>query len=115
VVFVTERYVQNVASEPDDSCKVAFFFAMRLLGPDLLIPVVMEERMADPSKWTVALGLKQQPPIVVKMWEDSDVSGAGLERLIEEILKRVPAWRSEVKPSGVERAAPAHGASKGKQ
>ena len=115
VVFITERYAQKVASTGADNCKMEFSYAMRLLGIDLMIPVVMEERMADTRRWIGRLGMALGDILYVKMWEDSDTTGAGLERLIEEILKRAPAWRSEVKQSGAELPAPAHGPAKGAQ
>ena len=113
VVFITQRYAQKVASEEDDNCKMEFAYSVHRLGVKKMIPVVMEERMKVSKEWSGPLGFQLGRVLYVKMWEDSDVTGAGLERLIEEILKRAPAWRSEVKPGGVAPGAPAHSAAKG--
>ena len=80
VVFITERYRQKVASTETDNCKLEFSHAMRLLKPGKMIPVVMEKRMADTSKWVGRLGMALGDILYVKMWEDSDVTGAGLRR-----------------------------------
>jgi hypothetical protein len=105
VVFVTERYVSKVGGSNDkDNCKLEFSYAARKAGPSAMIPVVMEERMSDSHSWSGPVGFTLGGMLYVKMWKDDDMKGAGLEQLVQEIVKRCPAWRDKVTASNIKPA-----------
>jgi hypothetical protein len=109
VVFVTERYVSKVGGSNDkDNCKLEFNYAARMAGPNAIIPVVMEERMRNSHLWSGPVGMNLGGTLHIKMWEDADVEGAGLEQLVQEIVKRCPAWQDKVTASDIEPASPHH-------
>jgi hypothetical protein len=109
VVFVTERYIGKVGGSNDkDNCKLEFKYAARMAGPSTMIPVVMEERMSDSHRWSGPVGFTLGGTLFVKMWDDDDVGGAGLEQLVQEIVKRCPAWEDKLTPSDTEPAPPYH-------
>ena len=108
VVFITKRYAEKVNSPGNDNCKKEFSYAVDQLGVNNIIPVVMEQRMSDPKQWTGRVGFELGRILYVKMWEDSDLTGAGLEHLIEEILRRAPQWRKGVTPRTTPLPSPVH-------
>jgi hypothetical protein len=58
VVFITARYIAKVGgSEGRDNCKIEFTYGHQQLGPQRMIPVVMEPRVRDPKTWVGACGL----------------------------------------------------------
>jgi hypothetical protein len=112
LVFITERYVSKVGgSNAKDNCKLEFKYAARMTSPEVMIPVVMEERMCDSHSWSGPVGFTLGGTLYVKMWEDDDMEGAGLEQLVQEIVKRCPAWQDTVTASKTEVAPPIHATS----
>ena len=91
VVFITRCYLDKVGgSDVSDNCKLEFNYASRKSKP--MIPVVMEEQVRDNHAWNGPVGIFLGGHLYVKMWDDEDIDGEGLERLIEQIIKRTPAW-----------------------
>ena len=96
VVFITKRYLSSLSNaKEDDHCRLEYGYARRLAGVNAMIPVLMEQRMLSDRGWCEQLGIDASPSI--KMWDDDDIEGEGLERLIKEILRRVPAWKDRMK------------------
>jgi len=86
VVFVTQRYLEKVASDnTKDNCQLEFKYAARLAGPNM-ISVVMEERMSVSHSWSGPVGFNLGGHLYTKMWEDADLDGTGMEALIAEVL-----------------------------
>eukprot|EP00045_Choanoeca_perplexa_P010274 m.103295 g.103295 ORF g.103295 m.103295 type:complete len:227 (-) comp15219_c0_seq5:105-785(-) len=111
IVFITQRYNSKVGgNDPLDNCKQEFQYAARLKKPTNMIPVVMEQRMSHNHTWKGPVGMRIGGALYVKMWDDDDVDGSGLETLIDEILKRAPGWKSHIKasPSGAGASPPVH-------
>jgi hypothetical protein len=96
LVFVTARYVKKVQIK-DDNCNLEFMHAIRMMGRAAMIPVIMDKRMSNKRRWTGPFGMQLAGHIHVKMWDDDDITGAGLESLISSIVKAVPAWKQHVK------------------
>ena len=112
VVFITQRYVDKVGgNDAKDNCQLEFNYAAR--KSNAMIPVVMEERMSNSYGWSGPVAFQLGGHLYTKMWEDADLDGAGLEKLIAEILKRAPAWSASVTPSptAVAAASPQHSAA----
>jgi hypothetical protein len=96
VVFVTGHVGKVGGSNDKDNCKLEFNYAARMSGPEAMIPVVMEECMSDSHSWSGPVGMNLGGMLYVKMWEDDDVEGAGLEQLVHEIVKRCHALQHKV-------------------
>jgi hypothetical protein len=92
LVFVTRRYVEKVAgSDATDNCKLEFEYSHRRKGvQQLMLPVVMEERMRDGKTWGGAVGMALGGVLYVDMAEGGDnkfIEGMG--RLVMEITSRI--------------------------
>lgn len=115
IVCITQRYLDKVGGDnADDNCKLEFKYGARLAGVKMMIPLVMEERVSNPASWAGPVGMFLGGVLHVKMWEDGDEDGAGLEHLIKEIVERVPGWQGRVKPGksgNAVAAAPRHSGS----
>jgi hypothetical protein len=95
VACITQKYL-------DDSSKPDVDYTKYIPGPEAVIPVVMERRMSDMGSWKYNFGGSSS---YVKMWDDDDLDGAGLEALVAAILKQVPSWRSSVENANARRGA----------
>lgn len=52
VVFITQRYVEKVASDnAEDNCKLEFNYSCLRKTANKMVAVVMEERMRNTSEW----------------------------------------------------------------
>jgi hypothetical protein len=97
IVFVTAKYVAAVVAAEASACQSGFNYAVARMGTALMIPVLMEQRMTDSALWPEPLAvLLQANP--VRMWDDADLSGYGLEHLVDRILRLCPARKSQVLP-----------------
>lgn len=58
VVFITRLYMDKVNGDDErDNCQLEFAHAVRQLGPQKMVPVVMDKDMRDPKLWKGQLGL----------------------------------------------------------
>ena len=88
VVFITERYISKVSgSDPRDNCNFEFWHAFDLLGVDRMIPVVMEGRMRDPTKWKGKGGGALRSKLYVDLVDDGDIFYEHVEALYSQIVK----------------------------
>ena len=52
-VFVTRNYIEKVAKETADNCKMEFGYALQKKGPSHMFAIVMEPRVRDTKTWYV--------------------------------------------------------------
>ncbi|GBG30492.1 Ankyrin repeat and protein kinase domain-containing protein 1 [Hondaea fermentalgiana] len=52
VVFITRRYMEKVGQDSSDYCKDEYQAAVNVLGPENMIPVVVDPEMLDTRTWT---------------------------------------------------------------
>ena len=68
VVFITALYRDKVnGDEARDNCQYEFQYAVEQLGPQKMIPVVMEAALRDPKKWRGQLGAALGTTLYVDM------------------------------------------------
>ena len=73
VVFLTRNYIAKVnGNDERDSCKVEFQYAFNRLGPQKMIPVVMESELMDTKKWFGVIGATLGSRLYVDMTGDLD-------------------------------------------
>jgi hypothetical protein len=99
VIFMTQNYIDKVTGDnANDNCKKEFNYASQR-RPRMLIPVLMEGHIRDATAWRRTIGMYLGKLLYIKMWEDGDLDGEGLERLAEALSKRAPCWRIDASPS----------------
>ena len=85
VVFITKRYMDKLRTETGvDYCKSEFLTAAHRVGPQNMIPVVMEPGMLDQSGWTGPL----QFYIGSKLYVDFSTD-AKMEENMDDLISRV--------------------------
>jgi hypothetical protein len=89
VVFVTQEYLLKVQKKDHDNCKFEFNYALQRQGLEKMLPVVMEEALADTRAWTGPVAGVLGNVLHVPMWEDGEQLQASIAQLAAEIRKRV--------------------------
>jgi hypothetical protein len=75
VVFITQRYLDKIGGKDmRDNCKYEFTYAFKQLGPQKMIPVVMENRVRDTGRWKGQGGAAMSPLLYIDMVEDSNIN-----------------------------------------
>lgn len=91
VVFVTEAYRDKVnGHDMRDNCQYEFTYAVQQLGPQKMIPVVMEKGMRDPRGWKGQLGGELGSLLYID-FSDVDEGSAAWEARLGELVKRIEA------------------------
>ena len=85
IVFITEAYLSNVIS--NGNCKMEFNYAAKV-KPKLIIPLVLNAKCRDTSKWTGVLGLFFAGELYVDLVNDRDFD-ENLNNLYGEINRRI--------------------------
>lgn len=86
VVFITERYMKKLETkEGVDFCRSEFLTATNVVGPQNMIPIVMEPRMLDQSKWTGPLQFYLGTKLYLDFTGASKVE-ANIDSLISRIM-----------------------------
>ena len=89
VVFITQLYHDKVnADDLRDNCKFEFCHAMRKLGPQRMVPVVMEAGMKNNRNWNGVLGASLAGLMYIDM-SDVVVGTPAFEAKACEIADRV--------------------------
>ena len=94
-VFITERYIEKVAGKgaggSKDNCKYEFEYSVEILGPEKLVPVVMEHRAANTGEWIGPVKRSVGTTLYTAFWND-DTDERYLEcakRIVDEIMQRI--------------------------
>jgi hypothetical protein len=88
VVFITKEYRDKVNNmDMKDNCKYEFSYAVNQLGPQNMIPVIMQEEMRDNHKWKGELGAALGSMLYIDLSED--VSIIEFENKYDELYKRI--------------------------
>lgn len=86
-VFITKRYLEKVASDnTEDNCQLEFNFACRRKTAKRMLPVVMEARMRDTSRWTGEVGLALGGVLYVDLSAMEDAMDACMDALAARII-----------------------------
>ena len=98
LVFITQRYVQKVRGKDEkDNCKLEFQYASRTKGKALMVPIIMEDRMEDPSTWKGPIGLILGGELYVRMsfdFSDSERFSTAILELKSQIDLRLKRLQS---------------------
>jgi hypothetical protein len=86
LICVTRRYMEKVAEEKDNNCKLQLEFALQCRQSSFMLPVVMEESMTDKKKWDGSLGLMLGCHWYHKLTRDADNE---FEKVVSEIAVAV--------------------------
>jgi len=73
LICVTQHYMKMVADNADSNCKFEFGYAMRKRTTLNMMPIVMEESMANTSMWRGSLGMTLGRHQCRKLTTDDDV------------------------------------------
>lgn len=85
LVFITENYAKKVNSDnAEDSCWLEFGYACRRKTANFMLPIVLEESMRDPRKWTGQLGLVLGGSLYVDLCDFGRMDSA-----VDQILARI--------------------------
>jgi WD40 repeat protein len=85
VVCVTRAYIDKCKKEGADHCKLEFNYAYNRKGPNLMIPLVMEDDCMSPATWDGPVGAILGAKLYLSFSDDRAFLG-DLQRLYEEIL-----------------------------
>jgi hypothetical protein len=90
IIFITRDYVSKVNGDDDrDNCRYEFTYGVEKLGPQNMVPVVMESRMRDNKTWTGEFGAALRTKLYVDMVEDDEVVlSAKMKELVFQICNR---------------------------
>jgi hypothetical protein len=89
VVFITALYRDKVnGDDMRDNCQYEFTHAVQQLGPQRMIPVVMEASMRNPRDWKGQLGAELGSVLYIDM-SDAKVGTAAFEAKVGEIYQRI--------------------------
>ena len=90
IVFVTKTYHTKVnGSDSRDNCKYEFKYGMEKLGPEKMVPVVMEAEMRNTRDWSGILGgalISKLYVDLVDMELSEEKFQAGCDHLYKEVL-----------------------------
>jgi hypothetical protein len=103
VVFVTQEYLLKVQSKGSDNCKFEFNYALQRQGVEKMVPVVMEEALANTKSegWTGPVAMVLGNVLYVPMWEDGEQLQASIAQLAVEIRRRVQSDSEEPHPDPI--------------
>ena len=95
LICVTRNYMDKVAQEGNDNCKREFEYAYQKRTTLNMLPVVMEDAMADTSAWRGSLGLALCNERYYKLVHDKDAEfdqavqeiAAGIRKKLEAVLQ----------------------------
>ena len=91
VVFITATYHDKVnGTDLRDNCKFEFSHAVRQLGPQKMVPVVMEKEMRNSMAWKGIVGANLGGLLYVDMCDIVEGTAA-FEAKVQEIADRVKA------------------------
>ena len=92
-VFITERYLEKVGGDnANDNCKKEFQYSTARKGPQLMLPIVMEESCRDQSKWSGMVGLNLNKALYVdfaspNVWSDDAVFNKKIDELCQFLVR----------------------------
>jgi hypothetical protein len=85
IAFITRKYRDKVNSiDMKDNCKYEFSYGMNQLGPQNMIPVIMELEMKDSSKWKGELGAALGNMLYIDFSEETN-----MEKKYDELFKKI--------------------------
>ena len=90
-VFVTQRYIDKVGgSNANDNCKKEFSYAAARKGANVMIPIVMEDRVRNPRQWSGAVGM-ELGGVLYKDCVSDETSKfqAGVDSIYDEVCRIV--------------------------
>ena len=100
LVFVTQRYALKVGgTNGADNCKLEFQHAARMKTKNLMVPIIMENRMKSPSAWKGPVGIILGGELAVRMsfeFSDCERFKAGIAELKQEIDVRLRSLEAAV-------------------
>jgi hypothetical protein len=85
IVFVTRRYMTKVDADGDDNCKKEFNYAVMRHGTARMVPIVMEHSALDTRQWFGPLGMELGSHLYVRMTDEAEMTGAGLEGVMQKL------------------------------
>jgi len=95
LICVTRQYMKKVAQDLDNNCKFEFEYALNKRTTLSMLPIVMEESMADTSEWHGILSMTLGRHLYYKLASDVDLE-------FEDAVKRIAvAIRTMVEPQQV--------------
>jgi endonuclease YncB( thermonuclease family) len=87
IVFITREYRDKVNGiDMKDNCKYEFSYAVNQLGPQNMIPVIMDQEMKDQKKWKGELGAALGSMMYLDLTCEKELE---LEKKYDELCKRV--------------------------
>jgi len=90
MVFITREYLDKVnGADARDNCQFEFSYALEQLGPQRMIPVVMEAEMRNPREWRGVLGAALGTMLYVDMVGVDESSGRAFEAKMDELAALV--------------------------
>jgi len=94
LICVTRRYMEKVAEDTDSNCKFEFEYAVVKRGTLHMLPIVMEESMADTSKWNGSLSMTLGRHQYRKLMSDVDFDfDFAVQKIVADICKMIqPQW-----------------------
>lgn len=97
VCFFTKAYFEKVVGNfPTDHCHLEFGFTLSKKHPSLIIPVVMEEQVANPQTWPGNIGLALSTVSALNFIDDNNFE-AKIEDLYQRIVKISRSNESQLK------------------
>jgi len=72
LICVTRRYMEKVAEDADNNCKFEFEYALNKRTTLNMLPIVMEESVADTSEWRGSLSMTLGRHLYRKLTTDID-------------------------------------------
>jgi hypothetical protein len=92
LVFVTQRYKEKInGPEGRDFCKIEFESAFRKLGPQKMIPIIMDNSMLAPAQWTGMLGVIHGNLYVNMSASFDTMSSEEFEKHMDQVCKQINA------------------------
>ena len=73
LICVTRRYMEKVADDADNSCKFEFDYALNKRTTLNMLPIVMEDSVADTSLWHGILGMTLGRNLYRKLTGDANI------------------------------------------
>ena len=87
VVFITAEYRRKVNGTDDrDNCRYEFKYAVRELGPQKMIPVVVDKTMRNPATWKGILGAELGGKLYIDMTDHDDKN---IEEKTKELYEKI--------------------------
>jgi endonuclease YncB( thermonuclease family) len=87
IVFITKEYRDKVNGiDMKDNCKYEFSYAVNQLGPQNMIPVIMDHDLKDQKKWKGELGAALGCMMYIDLTCETELE---LEQKYDELCKRI--------------------------